>query len=116
MKYYSEITKNLYETEKDLLLAEAKVKAATQKLEAEKREAAEKAKKAERAARAKEVEKAMKELTDAQANAIKLLKQFTKDYGYFHMSLSPNTETNKVSTNTKEVADDFLDLLNSFLK
>ena len=115
MKYYSEVTKNLYETEKDLLLAETKVKEA-QKLEAEKREAAEKAKKAERAARAKEVEKAMKELTDAQANAIKLLKQFTKDYGYFHMSLSPNTETNKVSTNTKEVADDFLDLLNSFLK
>ena len=115
MKYYSELTKKLYGTEKDLLLAEDQMrKAAVQKLEAEKREAAEKAKKAERAARAKEVEKAMKELTDAQANAIKLLKQFTKDYGYFHMSLSPDTETDKVST--KEVADEFLNLLNSFLK
>lgn len=122
MKYYSEITKKLYNTEKDLTFAEAEAKALEAKKieEQKKKEAAEQAKKAERATRAKEVEKALKELNEAQANALKLLKQFTKDYGYFHMSLSPTKENEVLKedtfTNTAEFADDFLNLLNSFLK
>ena len=105
MKYYSETLNKLYDTEQDLIKAEQKVKEEEyKKLEKEK------AMKAARATRAKEVEKALKDANDAQAKAIKLLKNFTKDYGYFHMSYSSSEEEpeeNKVN---------FFDLLNSFLQ
>ena len=107
MKFFSEVTKKLYDSEKDLAMAEAEVKAAeVQKLEAEK------AKKMARATRAKEVEKALKEANEAQAKAIKMLKEFTNDYGYFHMSYSTD-DADKASNKTKV---DLLDLLNSFLQ
>lgn len=107
MKYYSEVTKQLYETEKDLAFAEQKIKEAEmKKIEAEK------AKKAERAARAKEVEAALKESDAANAKAAKLLKDFTKDYGYFHVSYSSDDADKAID---KSIKLDFLDLLNSFL-
>lgn len=113
MKFYSEVTKKLYDSEKDLAMAEAKVKAAeAQRLEAEK------AKKMARATRAKEVEKALKEANEAQAKAIKLLKDFTNDYGYFHMSYSTD-DAEKQNEKNKEITsnvDSFLDLLSSFLQ
>ena len=104
MKYYSETLNKLYDTEQDLVKAEQKVKE-----EENKRLEKEKAMKAARATRAKEVEKALKDANDAQAKAIELLKNFTKDYGYFHMSYSPSEELegNKIN---------FFDLLNSFLQ
>lgn len=109
MKYYSEVTKKLYDSENELALAEAKVKAAeAQKLEEEK------AKKQKRATRAKEVEKALKEANEAQAKAIKMLKDFTNDYGYFHMSYSTE-DTDKAYTKSS-VKSDFFDLLNTFLR
>jgi len=108
MKFYSEVTKQLYNTEKELIEAETKIKNA----EAEK-EAAEKAKKAERAVRAKEVENALKEANAAQAKAIKLLKSFTKDYGYFHTSYSIE-DTDKINEKKENLS--FFDLLDSFLR
>ena len=108
MKFYSEITKQLYDSENQLKLAEEKVK----KAEAEKL-AAEKAKKEARATRAKEVEKALKDANEAQEKAIQLLKDFTKDYGYFHMSYSTD-DAEKVTKKTDNF--DFFDLLNSFLQ
>ena len=108
MKFYSEVTKQLYDSENQLKLAEEKIK----KAEAEKL-AAEKAKKEARATRAKEVEKALKDANEAQAKAIQLLKDFTKDYGYFHMSYSTD-DAEKVTKKTDNF--DFFDLLNSFLQ
>ena len=108
MKFYSEITKQLYDSENQLKLAEEKIK----KAEAEKL-AAEKAKKEARATRAKEVEKALKDANEAQEKAIQLLKDFTKDYGYFHMSYSTD-DAEKVTKKTDNF--DFFDLLNSFLQ
>lgn len=83
MKYYSDVTKQLYDSEKELVAAETKVEEVKAKKVAE-----EKAKKEARATRAKEVENAIKAADEAQAKANKLLSDFTKDYGYFHMSYS----------------------------
>jgi hypothetical protein len=107
MKYYSELTKHLYETENELRMAENKVKEETAK-----REAAENLKKAERAKRAKEVENAIKEANAAQTKAIKLLKDFTNDYGYFHTTYSSkNMEEKEMNPFTN-----FFDVLDAFLK
>lgn len=108
MKFFSEVTKKLYDSEKALIAAESEVK----KLEEEKI-AKEKAKKEERAKRAKEVEEALKVANKAQEKAIALLKDFTKDYGYFHMSYSTD-DAEKVTNKTNNF--DFFELLNSFLQ
>ena len=112
MKFYSQITNQLFNSEAELNAAEAKFKEAElkKKIEAEKAEKAAKAMKAERAARAKEVENAFKEANEAQAKATKLLRNFTKDYGYFHMSYS--TDDNEQEENT---IPNFFNLLTSFL-
>jgi sRNA-binding protein len=121
MKYYSEITKQLYDKEEDLVKAETTLKLIQAKKEAEakaalaKKEAEEKAKKAERAKRAKEVEEALKAATEASAKATNLLKKFSQDYGYFHMSYT--TDPTKEETNNKVNGNtDFFDLLFNFLK
>lgn len=72
MKYYSDKTKKLYDTEKDLHDAEKALV---------KREAEEKAKREERSARAKEVE-------DAYNKYVELLNAFLKDYGHFHTTIN----------------------------
>lgn len=79
MKFYSEATKKLYDSEEDLKKAESKL-VELQKKEEEKKQA--------RATRAKEVEEAFKSASDAYSNAYKLLKEFTQDYGSFHMTLN----------------------------
>lgn len=78
MKFYSEQTKKLYDSEDDLRKAEEKL-VELQKKEDEKKQA--------RANRAKEVEDAFKTASDAYARANTLLKKFTDDYGSFHMTL-----------------------------
>ena len=109
MKYYSETLHKLFDSEDELIKEEkAKKEAELKKQEAEK------AKKAERATRAKEVEKALKEANESQAKAIKMLKDFTNDYGYFHMSYSTE-DTDKAYTKSS-VKSDFFDLLNAFLQ
>lgn len=83
MKYYSDETKKLYDTEEALKAAEKAV------IEARK----EKEKlKEQRSARAKEVEDAFKAVEQAQAHAYELLNAFTKDYGSFHMSWSDSVK------------------------
>ena len=77
MKYYSDQTKQLYETENALITAE-KAFAEAQKKEEEKKQ--------ERTARAKEIEDAFKAANDARLHAQELLNAFTKDYGSFHMT------------------------------
>lgn len=71
MKYYSEKTRGFYETEEELKAAE---KAKDEEILAEKE------KRNARAKRAKEVE-------EAYLNYQKLLKEFIKDYGSYHMSI-----------------------------
>lgn len=120
MKFYSELTKRLYNTEKELIEAETKVKNA----EAEKI-AAEKAKKEARAIRAKEVENAIKEAAKAQEKASTLLKNFVNDYGYFHTSYTTEDAeraekkqkeiTSKVQKVDTSAIEDFFDVLASFL-
>lgn len=83
MKYYSEETKKLYETEEALKAAEQAIINARQEKEKLKQQ---------RSERAKEVEDAFKAVEEAQKHAYELLNAFTKDYGSFHMSWSDNTK------------------------
>lgn len=83
MKFYSEILKKTFDTEKDCLNAE---KEHNEKLAAEekaKKELAEKRKE-----RAKEVEDAYKAVQEAQKRYAKLRTQFVNDYGSFHITFT----------------------------
>lgn len=71
MKYFSEITKDLYDSKEELIKAE---------MEATKS-------KADRAERAKEVTEAIKEANEATKKANKLLADFVKDYGSFKTTI-----------------------------
>ena len=103
MKYYSEVLNKLFNSEEELNKAEV----AKREEEAAKA-IAEKNKKEARAKRAKEVEEALKAANEAQSKAIKLLKEFTKDFGYYHTSYSVKDDVNTDF-------DDFFDILHTFL-
>ena len=81
MKYYSEVLKKTYDTEKECRAAEAKY---------EEEVAEKKRKEAElsnaRKARAKEVEDAYKNVHEAQKKYNALLRKFIEDFGSFHMT------------------------------
>lgn len=82
MKYYSELTKKVYDTPELLEEAEKVV------LEVNK----EKEKKlAERAERAKAVEAAFENAQKARQEADDLLSKFCKDYGSFHTTIKEPT-------------------------
>ena len=109
MKFYSEVTKKLYDTEADLNDAESAIK----KAEYEKK-ARETKLKNERAARAKVVDAAFEDYRKAKeiakkkyADANALLDAFVKDYGTYHVSIS---EKNKRADNFDEL---FSELINS---
>lgn len=88
MKYYSELTKKVYDTPELLEEAEKVV------LEANK----EKEKKlAERAERAKAVENAFAEAQAARKKADDLLSEFCRDYGSFHTTIK-SSSVDKVPT------------------
>ena len=72
MKYYSEITKKVYDTEDELKKAELAVEN----------------KKSAREKEAKEVEKLCKEAAAASDKAKKALADFNKKYGTFHTSVN----------------------------
>ena len=78
MKYFSEITKKVYNTPEELETAEKEV------LDEQK---AQEEKSAKRAERAKEVEEAYAKAADVEEQADKLLNEFLKDYGSFHTTL-----------------------------
>ena len=109
MKFYSEVTKKLYNTEAELNDAEAAIK----KAECEKK-ARETKLKIERAERAKGVDAAFEDYRKAKEIAKKkysdanaLLDAFVKDYGTYHVSIS---EKNKRADNFDEL---FSELINS---
>ena len=109
MKFYSEVTKKLYDTEAELNDAEIAIK----KAECEKK-ARETKLKNERAARAKVVDAAFEDYRKAKEIAKKkysdanaLLDAFVKDYGTYHVSIS---EKNKRADNFDEL---FSELINS---
>lgn len=85
MKYYSEKLDKLFEDEKALLKAED---------EHDVRVAAEKAKQEQlantRKERAKAIEESYKKVVEARNEYKKLVDEFTKDYGSFHMSVKSN--------------------------
>ena len=94
MKYFSEVTRQYYDTEKACLEAEFKVKEEQnrQKILKEKEERERKAKQealaAERKARANEVEEAHKAMVAAQHKYSEVLEAFCKDFGAFHTTLT----------------------------
>ena len=86
MKYYSEITKKIYDTKEDLVKAEVEVTKA----------------KSDREVKAKEVEKLIKEATEATKKANKALSDFVKQYGSF-------------KTTIKDTPVSFWDVLEDFM-
>lgn len=94
MKYYSEVTRNYYDTEKACLEAEFKVKEEQnrQKILKEKEERERKEKQealvAARKERANKVEAARKAMVKAQNDYRKELETFCKDYGTYHYTLN----------------------------
>lgn len=103
MLYFNELNNKVYGSEAECRKAEDKIKQAQKKVAEEER-----LKKEARAKRAKEVEDALKVANEAQAKAIKLLKDFTKEYGYFHTSYT-------IEDTEKKDASSFFDLLADFL-
>ncbi len=96
MKYYSDLTKKLYDTEKQLKAAEIEVTKS----------------KADRAERAKEVTEALKTANEATNKANKLLAQFVKDYGSFKTTLTDKDVDLKAFNNS--FSKYFTDLFNLF--
>ena len=98
MKYYSEMTDKVYETKEECEKAEEAI-VAKKKAEEEKQLAL----KNERETRSKAVVDAFKKAREAEAEAQKLLKEFVKDYGSFH-----------ISYNGKSSIPSMFDVLNDF--
>ena len=99
MKFYSEETKKFYDSYEACVDAENKLadkKAAEIKRKAELEK--------NRASAAKEVEAAFKKAADAVKERDKLLEDFVRKYGSFHMSLD------KADTNLFDVSDLFKSL------
>lgn len=81
MKYYSDVTKKIYDSAEACSEAEAKA------IEAKKAaDEAEAKRKAERKVRADAVDAAYKAAVEANKNYRALLKDFVKDYGSYHVS------------------------------
>lgn len=88
MKFYSELTNKVYDTEKSCMKAEQEYK---QALEAKKREEeakklAEQKKQENRAAAAKNVEAKREAMTKAQREYREELEKFCKEYGSYHFT------------------------------
>lgn len=82
MKYYSDVTKQLYDSEKACADAEA----ALLRKKKEEEEAAKKSQ--ERKARAEAIDISYNKLRAAQAEYSKLVSEFVKDYGSYHKTYS----------------------------
>lgn len=98
MKYYSEVLKKTFDSETECLDAEKKHQLEVEEAEKKKAEITK-----VRKERAKEVESAFKAVKEAQKKYNKLLSNFVKDYGAFHMTLA-----------TEDTFDDIFDLLRLF--
>lgn len=83
IRYESEVTGKLYDTEEALIEAEAKVSEAKKK---------EEAKRKERAEAAKKVNAALDNAIEAQKEAQKVLKEFCDKYGTFKTTLTKDSQ------------------------
>jgi Mg2+ and Co2+ transporter CorA len=97
MKFYSEVTGNVYDTPEALNEAEAEA------LEVQKQEEDKKQKRAERA---KEIEAVSKEIFELQQKKNELINQFIEDYGAFHQTI--RTSIPDVSTNILRLFEELL--------
>ena len=90
MKYYSDVTRKLYETAEELNKAETAVVKAEQERKAalEKKQAEQAKLKEQRAARAQEVTEAIRVRDEAQKKVNELINNFVKDYGSYHYTWS----------------------------
>lgn len=84
MKYYSDKTKQLYESVELLQKAEVAY---------DKEQEAALAKQRDRKNRAEEIKKAREVLKDAQKNYQDLLNKFVKDYGSYHETYSKESDS-----------------------
>lgn len=113
MKYWSEVTKSFYDTEKACLEAEFKIKEERnrEKIRIEREQRAEKEKQeklaATRKARAAEVEEARKAMNLAQSKYREVLEAFVKDYHTYHLSLTGD--------DAKNIVPSLFDVFNQFL-
>lgn len=89
MKFYSEKTKKLYDTEKDLANAEATL------VEKEAKEAEKLKVKKEKA---KAIEEAYQKIKEAQKEYYKLRDAFIDEYGSFHMTYTDKDKKPKVTS------------------
>lgn len=96
MKYYSELTREVYDTEKELKEAEIEVTKS----------------KADRAEEAKEVTEAIKAANEATKKATDLLSKFVKKYGNFKMTLKDDDLD--VRSFSSLFNDYFVDLFDKF--
>lgn len=87
MKFYSELTKKLYDSNEACEKAEADYKQQLDEAEAKKKELAE-----TKAARAKEVTDAYKKAREAQKEYEKLRNSFVQTYGAYHLSFTDPEE------------------------
>lgn len=94
MKYYSDVTKLFYDSAEKCQADEKRLLEARAKDEAEAKAKAEK-----RAARAKDVEAAYQMMQEAAANYNKLVAEFIKDYGSFHMTWSNTNNADDLGMN-----------------
>lgn len=85
MRYYSELTKKFYDEAKECEKAEKLYKEEKAKKEAEALEKSNARKEA-----AKKVEEAYDKLVSAQKEYKKVLTDFCKEHGYYHISLDKN--------------------------
>lgn len=108
-KFYSDMLKREFATEKEAVAAEKAYEKTLKEAEAKRLEAQKKqeALKAQRAERAKEVENAFKEATNARNHANTLLNEFIKDYGSFHATV---VDRHPITTNF-DFLDNFLSML-----
>ena len=79
MRFYSDVTKQVYDTEELLKEAEEKEEQKLAKVKLEKEE---------RAAEAKVVEEAFKNANEAYKEAQKKMNEFVQKYGSFHYSVT----------------------------
>lgn len=108
-KFYSDMLKREFATEKEAVAAEKEYEKSLKEAEAKKLEAQkqQEALRAKRAERAKEVENAMKEAANARNHANKLLNEFIKDYGCFHATVVDKHPL----TTSFDFLDNFLSML-----
>ena len=94
MKYYSDVTKQVYETERDCLNAEELFfeEEAARRKAAEVKKAAEKKKQEERATDAKVVEQKREAMIRAQKDYYDAIDAFTKKHGSYHFSTNSANE------------------------